>query len=226
MQFVDTLNENKLNNTLKNVEMETKKNKENPKIQVQTLREEVKYLKKMLNLKRGSSSTNDILLKMRILEKENDFMKKNFVNKKKLKQVQNELRMLRASSVDIKGEGSGSERTELETKNIEENPVIKEEKIGNYTNEAPQRKKFKRRNSNSQSYSSLRPIKLKVDTENSHALLKERLTKNLMGKNNIKNIFKIFKFSLFLLIFLTKPSKYSRFLTKTPRKLLISLKKP
>lgn len=48
---------------------------------IETLESEISYLKKMLNLKRGASSTNDILLQMRLLEKENHYLKKNFISK-------------------------------------------------------------------------------------------------------------------------------------------------
>jgi hypothetical protein len=41
----------------------------------------------MLNLKRGASSTNEILLKMRLLEKENTYLKKNYVSKKQYTKI-------------------------------------------------------------------------------------------------------------------------------------------
>ena len=48
---------------------------------IKQLKDEISYLRKMLNLKRGSSSVNEILLKMRLLEKENNFLKENFLRK-------------------------------------------------------------------------------------------------------------------------------------------------
>ena len=95
LKFISELNVGKMTQMINEGEKEDEELKKNPQKRIENLKSEISYLKKMLNLKRGRSSTNEILLKMRVLEKENDFLKKNYIKKQIYLELKNELQSVR-----------------------------------------------------------------------------------------------------------------------------------